>query len=64
MSSMYSHSPAIAMFLDHGADSNTRSEYCSALGLVSAFDHLLVCQLLLGRGADLLVVDAYHQNNA
>jgi hypothetical protein len=36
----------------------------SALGLVSAQDHLLVCQLLLGRGVDLLAAATYDWKNA
>ena len=53
------HAAVVALLLDHGADPNTRIEYFSALGLAAAYDHLPVCQLLLGRGADLYARGAY-----
>ena len=53
------HAAVVAVLLDNGADPNTRNQECSALGIAAAYDHLPVCQLLLGRGADLLAVDAY-----
>jgi ankyrin repeat protein len=58
--SRYGHAAAVAVLLDNGADPNTQSKNCSALGGAAFYDHLPVCQLLLGRGADLLAVNAYH----
>jgi hypothetical protein len=56
--SRYGHAAAVAVLLDNGADPNTQSKNCSALGGAAFYDHLPVCQLLLGRGADLLAVNA------
>ena len=58
------HSAVVAVLLDYGADPNTRNQNCSALGLAAAFDHLPVCQLLLGRGADLLAVEEFLSRTA
>ena len=57
--SKFGHAAAVAVLLDNGADLNTRDKNWTALGYAAAFDHLPVCQLLLGRGADLLVVNSY-----
>ena len=55
------HAAVVAVLLDNGADPNTRDHNCSALGIAAARDRLPVCQLLLGRGADLLSVNAYNR---
>ena len=60
----HGHAAVVAVLLDNGVDPNTRDHIGSALGLASAQDHLLVCQLLLGRGADLLAANAYNGINA
>jgi len=60
----HGHPAVVAMLLDDGADPNTRNQNYSALGLAAAFDRLPVCQLLLGRGAELLAVNAYYRGNA
>ena len=53
------HAAVIAVLLDNGVDPNSRNEGWTALGLAAIWDHLPVCQLLLGRGADLLAINAY-----
>ena len=56
---VYRRLAVATMLLDRGADPNTSSNRCTALGIAARDDYHDVCLLLLSRSADLMAVMPY-----
>ena len=64
LASDYGRTAVVTVLLNHGADSNTRNQHWTALGLAAAHDSLPICLLLVARAADLYALNAVYGQNA